>query len=191
MFEIRQWVLEFSPDLESWNLKGQNKKPLWANQPFPLSPFLRSEEKDGGLCLCLADSGLSPERYSLAVSWMLFANSSFPGFWHALCCQSYWFKPLVDFKTFSPCIVTDVLKMDFLSSPDLHFSVGRADAKQVVLRFQIEAVSSYRGINGGIITSFVFLSLYIFIYQKRKKQKKPLYTSQCIRLIQISSIYCC
>ena len=91
----------------------------------------------------------------------------------------------MDFKTFSPCIVTDLLKMDFLSLPDLHFSVGRADAKQVVLRFQIEAVSSYWGINGGIITSFVFLSFNIFIYLKN------LYTFQCIWLIQISSIYRC
>lgn len=111
-----------------------------------------------------------------AVSWMLFANSTFPGFWHALCCQSYWLKPLVDFKTSSPCIVTDLLKMDFFSLPDLHFSVGRADAKQVVLRFQIEAVSSYCGNKWWHYNFFCFLvSLHFYL-----SKKISLYLSPCM-----------
>ena len=177
-------ILPWFGKLES---KRTEQKP---SLPELISPFLSrlSLDQKRKMMVCASASLALVCHQNLivrAVSWMLFANSSFPGFWHALCCQSYWLKPLVDFKTFSPCIVTDLLKMDFLSLPDLHFSVGRADAKQVVLRFQIEAVSSYWGINGGIITSFVFLSFNIFIYLKN------LYTFQCIWLIQISSIYCC
>lgn len=42
-----------------------------------------------------------------------FTGSSLPGFWHVLCCQSYWLKLLVDFKTSLPYTVTDPLRMDF------------------------------------------------------------------------------
>lgn len=142
-------------------IKGPNKNPPKLISPLP--PRLSWDQRRWWYAPLPLWPWFVTEPYSSGCFLNAFANTSFPGFWRALCCQSYWLKPLVDFKTSSPCIVTDLLKMDFSLCRTCVFQLVEQMQSRWYWDFQIEAVSSYCRDKRWHYHFFCFSCLFTFL----------------------------